>query len=377
MQRQPLRILHIFSSNLYTGAVAYALSLAQIQREGGNIVFLAHDPGPIPGLISSGGLNEIQTLFLPVHDRRMSSRLQAVLALRTFLLREHIQIVHAHSRAASWLATLATLGTSASLISTVHGRQGKGGTKKLFNKGINWYGKRIVAVCENLAIHLASELGLPPSKIQVLVNGLPPQLPPSDIVTENPDQILVAGRFSGPKGIMLGHWLKNILEPVLAANPAYSCVVAGGQLSDLPLVAQQTILKLQAHYPFRLSIIGFVADLPARISASGMVVGAGRVALEALIAGKSVFAIGEATSHGFVTDENLEACKSSNFGDVWPKESSPEVDFAALAGAMLPKFSKPWQTISEAARFQLAHTYSLPHVAEQILALYHNVLTEH
>jgi peptidoglycan/xylan/chitin deacetylase (PgdA/CDA1 family) len=61
-------------------------------------------------------------------------------------------------------------------------------------------------------------------------------------------------------------------------------------------------------------------DILEEIKGSHLIIGAGRVAAEALLVGRPVFAIGEAKSLGLITLNNLDEALKSNFGDIGPKE---------------------------------------------------------
>jgi spore coat polysaccharide biosynthesis predicted glycosyltransferase SpsG len=62
-----------------------------------------------------------------------------------------------------------------------------------------------------------------------------------------------------------------------------------------------------------------VDDVPALMAQCDLVIGAGRVAMEALLCGRPAFAIGEAKAIGLVTEQNLDEALASNFGDIGPR----------------------------------------------------------
>ena len=63
---------------------------------------------------------------------------------------------------------------------------------------------------------------------------------------------------------------------------------------------------------------------------ANLVIGAGRVAMEALLCGRPTLAIGEAKAIGLITPERLAKALASNFGDIGPKDL--DIDFPALIG---------------------------------------------
>ncbi len=76
--------------------------------------------------------------------------------------------MHAHSRAASWIANAVHRLTGTAYVSTVHGRQSVHFTSRNFNV----YGQRIITVCPHLLEHLAEDLKLPGRRLRCIPNGI-------------------------------------------------------------------------------------------------------------------------------------------------------------------------------------------------------------
>ena len=107
-----MEILHLLSQNHLTGAEVYAVTLGQEQKR------LGHDVHQI-----SNDFFYPTSLFQTRMSVETKSRFRFflnVLRLRKYLRRNNIDIVHAHSRAASKLAFWATFGTGIAYVSTVH-----------------------------------------------------------------------------------------------------------------------------------------------------------------------------------------------------------------------------------------------------------------
>lgn len=156
-----MRILHLLSQTHLTGAEVYAAQLCQAQLARGHHCWLASDTltVEVPG-----------ATYIPMslHNRRYRNRLRCILQVRR-LCREHrIDVIHAHSRAASWVANIASRLAGVGYVSTVHGRQ------KVHRSSSSWniYGRQILAVCDHLAEHLHKELNIPQGFIRVVRNGL-------------------------------------------------------------------------------------------------------------------------------------------------------------------------------------------------------------
>ena len=95
-----MRIAHIFSSNFLAGSVMYALQLAEKQLEQGHEVFLITDVK-----VS----DTITNIELPISDRKYPSRFKNIKFISKFISDNDILVIHAHSRAASWVSFFSTL----------------------------------------------------------------------------------------------------------------------------------------------------------------------------------------------------------------------------------------------------------------------------
>ena len=108
-----MRILHALSQTELTGSEVYAASLARMQEAAGHEVFFVSDKLHVP---APGSF-----LSWPISRRSWPQRIRNIRFLKTFLAEHRIDIVHAHSRAASWVCHWATRGGRSAYVSTVHG----------------------------------------------------------------------------------------------------------------------------------------------------------------------------------------------------------------------------------------------------------------
>ena len=132
---------------------------AQIKR--GHRVFIASGSFAHP--------TEARIHKIPIYDRGFFSRLRNIGSLTRLIRDENIDIVHAHSRAASWVSYWACLWTRTAYLSTIHGRQHLHFTSRRFNI----YGPRAAAVCENIREQMLNETTTFESdRLEVIRNGL-------------------------------------------------------------------------------------------------------------------------------------------------------------------------------------------------------------
>ncbi len=351
-----MNILHLFSGNLFTGATEHALELAGAQQEAGHQVWLASDFAGFP--------TTLPYLTLPVHDRRWGQKRKARKKLRALLQEQEIQIIHAHSKAASALASSVISGREPALVSTVHGRQ----HLHFKSKRTDPYGEKIIAVSAALKTHLVTELRKKASKITVVPNGLVfPDHPPVALPAE--PVISWIGRLNGPKGERAATLFKEVFPQLLHRFPALKIIIAGDAAGPMPQNGDSHLAALQAHFGERVQYLGFVEDVVPAIEASSLVIGAGRVALRALGLGRNVLALGEAACEGLVTPENIETLAPGNFGDTGEKEPHITQKAASELHHFLTAFVPAAHPPAVLAGWVRVH-FNLATVSRQIMAVY-------
>ncbi len=282
-----------------TGAEVYAVTLTQELLNRGHKVVIVSDTLTTP--------TDAPFIPLAFNQRSLGSRLQHVKTLLKIIREYDIQVVHAHSRASSWSCALACKIAHIPLITSTHGRQPVHFSRKL----IKGFGQYSICVCENIQKQITRDLGFAPERTLLLRNMVDPSTftfnPPRERSEEEEAQntvvISLIGRLSGPKG--------DVAYEVLKALSPYEHLklrIIGGK--DIP----------ERFTPFsqlsNVEFLGYKRDIPAFIRSSDVIIGAGRVGIEAILSGRPVIAIGEALDEGVVTIKSLPAALSSNFGDI-------------------------------------------------------------
>lgn len=158
--RELVNILHVLSQTHLTGPEVYVASLCRRQIRDGHRVLIVSDTLTVR--------TAARYLPLPIHRRRPLQRIRNIIKLVRLCRREHIDLVHAHSRAASWLVNIVRFFAPIVYVSTVHGRQSVHASSR---RG-NVYGAHIMAVCEHIRDHLRAELNIRRARIHVVRNGI-------------------------------------------------------------------------------------------------------------------------------------------------------------------------------------------------------------
>jgi peptidoglycan/xylan/chitin deacetylase (PgdA/CDA1 family)/glycosyltransferase involved in cell wall biosynthesis len=300
-----MNILHTLSQNEVTGAETYAAALANEQVRNGHTVWIVSDTFRTP---TRGNV-----LSMPIGKRNFRQRLRNIFLLRTIVRDKAINVVHAHSRAASWVSYFATRGGTVPLVSTIHGRQHVHLSSRIFRV----YGEQILAVCESIRDHLIEKLGIPKDTVAIVRNGIDLsewRVAPAGNGKKKRRVISLVGRLSGPKGDVVRKIVEEVFPKIIASCPDVELDIVGGMketegLEKLIAAAQKKTDSA------KISYVGFVENVAEVYRRSSVVIGSGRVAMEALACGSNVIAVGESNYIGPVTEQTRQVALETNFGD--------------------------------------------------------------
>lgn len=380
-----MNILMALSQREITGAEVYAASVGNELSRRGHSVFFVSDT------LSC----KVQGHYTPlVFNKRSWPRRFWQIAKLVWLIKQNkIQLVHAHSRAAGWASYIACKLTRTPMVTTVHGRQPVHASRKAFHA----FGYKAIAVCEDVRDQIISALGVPADQVIVVRNGFDltrfsqradtgasvPGTEPGTAtsVSDTVPLISIIGRLTGPKGDLCFRLLDESLASLIASRRVRVQVITG---SAVP--------KRFERFRDKVDFPGYTPDIERVMAQSDLVIGAGRVAIETLLVGRPVYAIGEAKGIGLITPENVHEAMRSNFGDIGPKEL--EIDFERVKaeitalvdrhGAGAPRDDESasrhceppkvaWQsTVQET----ISEEYNLAKIVDQLETLYQDAVVE-
>lgn len=329
----PMNILMTLSQLEVTGAEVYSVSVANKLLELGHKVFIVSDT------LTTLRKTKASYTPAPLSKRSILNRIKNTIWLIKFIKKNDIHIVNAHSRASAWVSKAACSIARIPLVVFIHGRQATFVSRKIFRG----YGNYTIAVCEKLAEQLFEVFKLPHHKVEVLRNGFKIG---SQNLTEPPEQktISLIGRLSGPKGDLAYRLLNFVYEKLESTD----------ELKDIRIrvVGGQTIPERFKKFQNKIEFTGFVQGLEGLINDSTVVIGSGRIAIEALLHKRNLIAVGEACSIGLVTMNNIQFALETNFGDM--DETEKVFDFEKIYNDVLhalkhPKFDS---ALSEKIKFE-------------------------
>ena len=288
-----MNILMALSQLEITGAEVYATTIADELIARGNKVFIVSDTLTVP--------TKAEYIKLEFNKRSLGKRINHVKTLYKFIKDNDIHIVHAHSRASSWSCQLACKLAGIPLITTTHGRQPVHFSRKL----IKAFGDYSIAVCENIKKHMVDDIGFAENKISVITNPINFEEIEIDALSKDKKIISIIGRLSGPKGDVAYDLLEILTDENILKD--FKVRIIGGK--EVP----ERFLKFKDK---GIDFIGYISDLQAKMKESDIIIGAGRVAFEAMLNEVSVIAVGETEYMGAINKGTLSKSLASNFGDI-------------------------------------------------------------
>ena len=271
----------------------YATTIADELIARGNKVFIVSDTLTVP--------TKAEYIKLEFNKRSLGKRINHIKTLYKFIKDNDIHIVHAHSRASSWSCQLACKLAGIPLITTTHGKQPVHFSRKL----IKAFGDYSIAVCENIKKHMVDDIGFAENKISVITNPINFEEIEIDALSKDKKIISIIGRLSGPKGDVAYDLLEILTDENILKD--FKVRIIGGK--EVP----ERFLKFKDK---GIDFIGYISDLQAKMKESDIIIGAGRVAFEAMLNEVSVIAVGETEYMGAINKGTLSKSLASNFGDI-------------------------------------------------------------
>ena len=307
-----MKVLMIVTSLNIGGTESYTISLAQALKSLGVEVGIATTGGPLSAACSRKGI--------PLHlipGRSYSAR-KVGEALSKIVSFGRYQVIHAHDSSAYRALVGLSHFRKVKSVLTVHGTYHEKGYLKQAAK----LSGHVITVSPRLStwVHKA---GVPLHKINMITNGIDTTYyAPSSQKLKWRKQlnlplkgkmIAYAGRFSPDKQ----HIAKMVIlssGKVVKIHPSLTTLLVG------PGVYGKKLLNIAIQVNQRVGrkavlVRKAMEKLRPLYCAADIVVGTGRVALEAMSCGKPVVAVGVAGYHGIVNPFNVEKAIRGNFGD--------------------------------------------------------------
>ncbi|WP_428375961.1 glycosyltransferase family 4 protein [Lichenicoccus sp.] len=308
--------------------------------------------------------------------------------LARLIRREHVDLVHARSRAPAWSAWLAARRTRTAFVTTWHGAYSENLPFKKRYNAIMARGERVIAISRFVAARLQADYAVGPDRLRIIPRGA--DLAMFDPAAIRGDRlhalasdwnlpfgakvIMLAGRITPWKGHEL---LLRALARLPAATdriagaPAWVCVLVGPRQREGTHADTLLALAHDLGLMKRLRFAGHCDDMPAAYALADIVVVPslkpepfGRVVIEAQAMGRPVLVAG----HGGASETVEDGVSGTVF---------PPGDVEALAQALarlLALDDVEREALALRARAHVAEHYGLPAMQQSTLAVYDELL---
>ncbi len=351
-------------------------------------IFLAKQ-GHCSIVISAGGrlvptLEEHGCIHLcwPGIGKKNFACLPYIFTLRSYLCKNHVDILHLRSRLPAWVGYLAwkslSRGQRPSLVTSFHGFYSINSYSRIMTRG-----ERVIAVSQAIREHILEHYGIDESKIALIHGGFsvedfqPAQVTPARVEAlrqrwlqgyDGKQVVMLPGRLTALKGHEM------VIESLaLLQDRGVVCLLVGDK-EENPVYTQRLEKRIAAKgLQQQVLLTGHCDDMPAALLLADVVVSAssaqpeafGKVAIEAMAMERAVIA----TAHG----GSLETVIADETGWLVPPDD-PRALAQALSTALGDK--ELCQRLGRAGRKRVLEFFTADAMCEKTLALYHELIKE-
>jgi len=358
-----MNILQVLSQFEVTGAETFSATFSDELIEQGHNVYIVSD--------TFQTATKAEFIAHPIGKRDIAQRYRNVQFLKKLIKEKKIDVVHAHSRASSWVSFFATRRGDVPLVSSIHYRQHLHFSSMLFSI----YGEKRVAVCESIYSHLNRELKYPMGKLALVHNGIDLskwKFERRNIPKRENKIVAYVGRLTGFKGDSLLVMVEQIFPHVYKENSNIEFHIYGSSSHKNHVVSAIEKINRQAGEEF-IIIKGFAEDVETIYRTADVIIGSGRVAMEALACGAPVISIGESNYVGIISEETSRKAVVTNFGDLDPRQP---IDVEAARKDIRTALSNPEVILPEWGRKFVEENYDIKKIAVEMAHVFTEAVAE-
>ncbi|MFW5707402.1 MAG: glycosyltransferase family 4 protein [Bacteroidota bacterium] len=287
--------------------------------------------------------------FLPLH----------VVWMVFLILRHGVELIHAHQRLPILISTLAGFFTRRKIVATVHGRA----RYDMRNYLVRRLAHRIVFVSKAVQCYAEKRYNIK-HKTVYIPNGLVASDYPHDPVHY---RICYASKISRNHYKFLEMMVDRVIPRLLGVYPHLEFVIIGDgrMMEDLVEMAYE----LNQRYRKTICTVeGYRSDLRSCYGSASLVMGVGRVALEASAGGVPVMLINGKRMGGMLTHKNYVTVKENNFIDVTAR--LPDEDAAYDLVTLFFENQEACRTMARELATHIREDFRMTEIVGQIEELY-------
>lgn len=370
-------ILQILPELKSGGVERGTIEIAKAGTQLGYEMLVASNGGHLVGQLENAHITHIT---LPLASKNPFVILGNIARIRKIIKKQHVNIVHARSRAPAWSAYFAARKSRCHFITTFHGTYSYGSKlKKLYNS-VMTKGEIVIAISEFIKKHIIDDYGINPKKIKLVPRGVDLDQFTRDKVHKmriinmaahfrielDVPIILLPARFARWKG---HEFLIDALA--LIKDEKFVCIFAGYEKKHEAYHQELENKVKELNLFHKIRMIGEVKDMPALYNLSDIVVSSslkpeafGRIAIEAQAMERLVVA----TNHG----GSLETIKDRETG--WLVNPGDVEALAKILKDLLHISPKNRKNITSRARKNIETNFSIDNMIYKTFMVYNEIL---
>jgi glycosyltransferase involved in cell wall biosynthesis len=354
-----MRILHIIKKFDFGGAENYLCDLANSLNKSGNKIYIIARPGR-----QRLKLNKNIT-FIPIWLKDLF--LPFILLYICYLVkRNKIQLIHAHQRFPMFIATIAGKICKIPVVATIHGTA----TYDLGSKFVRKHSSKIIFVSEYVK-NIANKFPEIHQKKVLIPNGVSINVN-KNIIRDN-GQIIYLSRIDRHHSEVILLIIHKILPDLLKEFPflSFHIIGEGRYLGKVKEEVEKFNFESKKEICF---IKGYQADVNFMIQQADLVLGVGRVAIEALANGTSVISVNKKRMGALLTMDNLNFYLENNFVAVG--NHPPIKDNLLFQLRNFFKNKSYFQEQTYLIQKNIDHKLNISNTASQIEIIYKELITQ-
>lgn len=359
---QPCVLLLSMSLDL-GGAETHVISLAKALQRRGMRVLVASNGGRLVEQLSQAGIPHFP---VALHARKPLGILHSIFQVRRLVQKHRVDLMHAHARIPAWVGNIVSGQTGVPMVTTYHGLYSPHWFLRLFTVA----GVQTIAVSQDVRHHLIECLGVPADQVTVVANGIDQ----SEFVESGPvdlSRLIYISRMSDRRG-GTALVLMRAVAALVDGYPDLSLTIvgSGNRLAEVEQLASELNQRFGREV---FVVLGGRSDVSQLMADAGLVIGVGRVALEAIVSGKPLLVASEYGSYGFLTADRLSFAEGHNFSGRGAPDETNEPVLADQINALLANQEHAREQ-ANLLRQRALDRYSINAVVQQVLAVYSRVL---
>ncbi|MBM3486588.1 MAG: glycosyltransferase family 4 protein [Alphaproteobacteria bacterium] len=376
-ETRPPVVLQVLPALVTGGVERGTVDVAQaLAAAGWRAIVVSHDGPMVHDLVRAGATH----IEMDVHRKDPLSIHANARRLARLIEAEHVDIVHARSRAPAWSAWRAARRTRRPFVTTFHGNYSAESAIKRWYNRVMTKGDRVIAISSFIHDQVVARYGIDPSRVVTIPRGIDLRAFDARNVSAErviklarawrlPDGapvVMLPGRLTRWKGQLV---LVEAMARIVRRDAV--CVLVGDDQGRTEYREALERSIVAQGLGARVSLVGNCTDMPAAYMLADVVVSAsveaeafGRVAVEAQAMGRPVIA----TDHG----GSRETILGGETG--W---LVPPGDAAALAGALdqaLALSTNDRVRLALVARAHVEANFTRERMCAETLAVYESLL---